>query len=490
MNVTLALQDQDQPLASTVERETKLTVDTAFRLPKLPGRPLAPRVFNSTYYDSLDHCLAHSQITLRYRVEGRLGLWQLKLPGFDGRREIELRGESGVVPTVFLDALIVHLEGKQLTPVAMLRTRRTGVRVAFGGGMEADVVLDSVSVMMREKIVQRFHELEIEWHTCDNRCVDRLVHDLCRAGARPHDGRPKLFRALSTSYGPAAAPPRNAPVRQHLQHYLTSQVDNLRCHDPGTRLGGEPEDLHQMRVATRKLRSILRSAHRMVDPKWADPLVGGLTWLGKLFGFVRDMDVQVAYFQEEAAHLSVRDRKPLERFILYLQVERDKAHQMLADEMKSARYVSFLHKLHESTRDPVTIARRGSLKKIAARQFGKLSKEIRALPRVPSNVDLHRVRIKAKRARYAAELAELSMGKSAGRFAKAAKKFQDVLGRHQDAVVAERHVRELVEKIQGERAAFTGGLLVARAHREREEARDEFRTAWRRLKKRGKKAWS
>jgi CHAD domain-containing protein len=104
-------------------------------------------------------------------------------------------------------------------------------------------------------------------------------------------------------------------------------------------------------------------------------------------------------------------------------------------------------------------------------------------------MDLHRVRIKAKRARYVAELVEMSQGKPVARFAKSAKQFQDLLGRHQDSVLAERHVRDLVAKIPGERTAFVGGLLVARARQQREEARDGFRTAWRKLKKRGKKAW-
>jgi CHAD domain-containing protein len=489
MNVASTAYDQDAPLASTVERETKLTIDETFRLPRLPGRPLPRRVFTSTYYDTLDHCLAHGQITLRYRLEGRLGVWQLKLPLAGSRREIELRGEAGAVPAVLSDALVAHLEGKRLVTVSTLRTWRTGIRAQAGGGAEADVLLDAVSVMMGDKIVQRFHELEIEWLTCDDDFVDRLVQTLRRAGARLHDGRPKLFRALSVSYGPAAALPEDAPVRQHLRHYLVQQVEALRRYDPGTRLGGEPEDLHQARVATRRLRAALRSAHRVLDPEWADPLVSGLTWLGQLFGFARDLDVQVAYFRQEAAQLGVRDRKPLERFVVRLREEQQKAQQILVGEMKSARYLSFLSKLRQATHEPVMVESDCTLEDIAARQFKKLSKRIRRLSRSPSNVDLHRVRIKAKRARYAAELAELSVGNAAAKFAKTAKRLQDLLGRHQDAVLAERYVREFVARLPGERAAFVAGILVARAHQQREEVRESFLSVWRRLKKRGKKAW-
>lgn len=482
-------QDANVSYTSAVERETKLMVDEAFCLPHLPGRALARRVFTSTYYDTPDHCLAHARITLRYRLEGGLGVWQLKLPLDASRREIELRGDAGEVPTVFSDALVILLEGKRLVPVSTLRTWRMGARVQLGRGAEADVVLDSVSVSMGGQIVQRFREIEIEWLKCDESVGNGLVQTLSKAGARSHDGRPKLFRALSVSYGPPALLPADASVREHLRYYLSRQVEVLKRFDPGTRLGGEAEDLHHMRVATRRLRAVLRSAHRVLDPEWADPLVSGLRWLGQLFGFARDLDAQLEYFRREAAQLGLRDRRPLERFVSHLQGERASAQRTLLGEMRSARYVGFLSKLEQALHDPVLVESDYALGDVAARTFKKLSKAMRGLPRSPSNVDLHQVRIKAKRARYAAELAAPCVGKAATRFTKTAKNFQDLLGIHQDAVLAERHVREFVARSPGERAAFVGGVLVARAHRQREEVRETFPSVWKRLKKRGKKAW-
>jgi CHAD domain-containing protein len=483
-------QDANVSYTSALERETKMMVDERFCLPHLRGRTLARRVFTSTYYDTPDHCLARACITLRYRLEGRLGMWQLKLPLDGGRREIELRGEAGEPPTVFSDALVIHLEGKRLVPISTLRTWRTGVRVQTGTGADADVVLDSVSVVMGGQIVQRFRELEIEWLNSEENMADGVVQTLRKAGARPHDGRPKLFRALSVSYGPPAAPSENASVREHLRYYLSRQVETLRRFDPGTRLGGEPEDLHQMRVATRRLRAVLRSAHRLLDPKWADPLVSGLTWLGQLLGFARDLDVHMEYFRREASQLGPRDRKPLERFISNLQGEKENAQRTLVGEMRSARYLGFLSKLQEAMHEPVVVESDCRIQDVATRAFKKVCRAMRALPRLPSNRDLHQVRIKTKRARYVAELAEPCVGKAATRFTKTAKKFQDLLGIHQDAVLAERYVRDFVARSPGERAAFVAGLLVARAYQQRDEVRRTFRSAWKRLKKRGKNAWS
>ena len=130
-----------------------------------------------------------------------------------------------------------------------------------------------------------------------------------------------------------------------------------------------------------------------------------------------------------------------------------------------------------------------TLSDVAARQFRKLRKTIRKLKRSPSNTELHRVRIRTKRARYAAELAEVFGGKPVTRFIKAAKRFQDLLGAHQDAVLAERYVQDLLKYEAGQRAAFTAGLLVARAGQRREGVRKEFRSEWKGLKKRGIRAW-
>jgi CHAD domain-containing protein len=483
-------QEANVSYTSAVERETKLMVDEQFSMPHMPGRTLARRVFTSTYYDTPDHCLARACITLRYRLEGHLGVWQLKLPLNGRRREIELRGEAGEVPIVFSDALVVHLEGKRLVPVSTLRTWRTGVRAQVGGGAEADVVLDSVSVLKEGQIVQRFRELEVEWLRCNDHIGDGLVEMLRKAGARPHDGRPKLFRALSISYDLPAAPPAGASVRECLRQYLSRQVQVLKRYDPGTRLGGEPEDLHQMRVATRRLRAVLRSVRGVLDPQWAAPLVSGLTWLGRLLGFARDLDVQLEYFRSEASQLSLRDRKPVERFVSHLEEERTSAQRTLLGEMKSARYLGFLSKLEQALQEPVVVESGRTVEDIAALAFKKLSNKMRDLPSSPSNTDLHRLRIKAKRARYVAELAEPSGGKSAARFIKAVRGFQDLLGTHHDAVLAEQYVREFVERTPGERAAFVAGLLMARAHQRRDHVRDTFRSAWRRVKKRGKKAWS
>jgi CHAD domain-containing protein len=126
---------------------------------------------------------------------------------------------------------------------------------------------------------------------------------------------------------------------------------------------------------------------------------------------------------------------------------------------------------------------------ISAGEFRKLRKAKRKLARSPSDAELHRLRIKTKRARYAAELAETCIGKAATRFITQAKVFQDVLGVHHDAVVAEKHIREFSDQSPSVRAAFVSGRMVERLRQQRDIARTRMQLEWKKLQKRGKKAW-
>jgi len=477
------------PLKYVVETEKKLAVEPDFRLPALSGDPLRRQVFRSTYFDTLDHCLARSSITLRRRIEQGSPVWQLKLPLNGARREIELRDRSMTPPARFVDALIVLVEGKELVPIAELQTSRTGMRVRDGSDHDVEVVLDTVSVLRQGSVIQRFKEVEIESLNGNDAGIDKLASALYGAGARQHDGRPKLFRALSIPLHSLDEPDGQVSIGEHIHHGLIQQLQHLKQCDPGIRLCGDINDVHRIRVTARRMRTLLLAVRNIVSAEWVEPLLSGLKWLGGVFGRVRDLDVQMDYFKREAQELKARDRRPLKRFLMHLKSEREKAYQMALEEMKSARYVGFISKLQDASERPAVQNPDYTLRDAAARQFRKLRKTVRSLTHSPSDAELHRIRIKTKRARYAAELAQAGNSKAIGRFVKRAGQLQELLGRHQDAVLAERYVEGFL-KYQGRRqAAFTAGLLAARAKQRREKVREDFWPAWKRLIKRGKRAY-
>ena len=131
-----------------------------------------------------------------------------------------------------------------------------------------------------------------------------------------------------------------------------------------------------------------------------------------------------------------------------------------------------------------------SLEAVARREFKKLHRAARKLGPKASADEVHRARILAKRARYAAELAEPVAGKRARRFVKAARKFQDVVGSHQDAVVAANRIRGVVDRTKSMESAFVAGRLVERTTARRSKARRELPRAWKRLERQGRQAWA
>ncbi|THI83817.1 MAG: CYTH and CHAD domain-containing protein [Nitrospira sp. CG24A] len=475
---------------STVEREIKLAIDDHFRLPELPGTPLPRRRLTSTYYDTSQYDLARAGMTLRHRVERGKQAWQLKLPLMRDRQEVELVNRQPLPPTMFRDLLFLSLGERELVPVATLRVWRAGVRVRMDHTPVADVTLDQVSVIKDGAVFQRFRELEIEQIDGKDRALSDIERQLRRAGASDHDGHPKLFRALSL-VAPGSEPPpaSDAPVVAHVQWALACHVRWLLAHDPGTRLGRESESLHQMRVATRQLRAVLRAAKPLLVPEWADSLRDELRWLGQLLGPARDLDVQLAYFREESTSLDARDRRPLSSFISHLEAQRINAQEILLNELKSARYLDLVRRLQQAAQDPTAVESAVTLRDLAKDEFTKLRNAILQTGPTPTNATIHGVRIKTKRARYAAELAEPTVGKSASRFINKARAVQDVLGMHQDALQAETYIRTFLKHSTSARAAFVAGRMVERQRRRREKARKKMQRLFRSLLKRGEKAW-
>ncbi|MDH4300791.1 MAG: CHAD domain-containing protein, partial [Nitrospira sp.] len=350
--------------------------------------------------------------------------------------------------------------------------------------------LDRVSVIKNGRNIQQFHELEIEQRQGDETALRSLEQQMREAGASDHDGRPKFYRALSLpAPTPAPQPDSNAPVVEHVKWALAQHVKWLLAHDPGTRLGTESESLHQMRVATRRLRAVLRTARPILLSAWVTSLDQELDWLSEMLGTARDLDVQIAYFTEESSGLDARDRKLLAAFISHLRSQRDAVQQMVLSELSGARYLELIKRLQQAAHDPAVVESPLTVDQLAKRLFKKLRKAIKGLRASPSDVALHKIRIKTKRARYAAELARASAGKPAVRFIKAARAIQDLLGIHQDALQAERHVRQFLKYSTNVRSGFVAGRMVERQRQRCQDVRKGMKSLFKTLLKRGKRAW-
>jgi CHAD domain-containing protein len=469
----------------TLERELKFDVEEGFELPELGGRRRPDRTFTSTYYDTPDRRLLDFGITLRRRVEGHAGLWQLKLPSQEGRYELEERGGPGRVPTALADLLPALIrDGAALVPAAKLRTQREASIVTRDGD-RIEVVLDAVTILEGRKVAGRFAELEAEVVRGKGKALTQVGKELRKAGARQSDGAPKLERALTPEWSPPA-PTGDLPI-ERLRFLLAAQYRGLLANDPGIRLGRDAEALHQARVATRRARALLRAAATILDPTWAGPLSAKLAWLGELLGPVRDLDVLLAYLTDEAHGLEGSDLGGIATLRGRLARRRAGARRTLLEAMSGSRYFELLDILAAAGEAPAGPGTT-SLEQIAATAFERARKAKKALPSNPGDDELHRVRIAVKRARYAVEFAEAALGKPGPRLLRRAKAVQDVIGDHQDACVAEWRIRELAVS-GGASTALAAGRLIERQQARKQAARAALPDAWAAFARAGRAAF-
>jgi CHAD domain-containing protein len=492
----------------SVERETKLRVGPGFQLPGFDGVRAGveavrvdPVRTRTVYWDTEDLRLARWGCSLRFRAgQG----WTLKLPaqedgGALSRDEIEARGSPTAPPLELAELVTAYVRGLPLRPAVALQTVRT--RVAFTDADRAplgEVVDDEVAVLDGRRIAARFHEVEVETH--DDDLAGAAIARLRAAGAGETVLTPKYIRALGAR---ALAPPEltrrdevpaDASVRDVVANALATSVIRLLRVDAGVRLDEDVEAVHDARVAVRRLRSDLRTFRSLLMPGWSDPLRAELAWLGDAMREVRDLDVLGERLAREVGDiLDPDDLADGQRLVERVRKERGAARDRLVEHLASPRYTHLLDRLVDAATDPgVTpeaAARPASqaMPHLMQGPWSHLERACRRIRKGSPDEDLHAARIRAKRARYAAEALAPLLGRSAARFARAAGDLQDVLGRHQDAVVTARWLRAAGRADPG--AGFAAGLLAAAAQRERRTARKRWRASWKALRRR-KPFWS
>ena len=450
-------------MQSTLEYERKLEAEPGWELPDLGGEPLEPRVFTSVYHDTPDTSLARAGITLRRRTERGKSVWQLKLPVGDARLELEEPGGPAALPDPIAKLLGTYIRRGRLAPVAELRTRRHGVLVTRKD-THAEATIDEVSVMDAHRVAQEFVEIEVELKDGSPQRVDAIAAELCKAGARRSDEVPKLFRVLGIGREKLPDDPF-----ERLRAMLRGQLREILANDPGTRLGADPESLHDMRVAVRRSRALLRAGSKLIAND-VQTVSLELKWLGGLLGNVRDLDVLIEELRAQADELDRTDAAAARRLIRKLEQRRVRARRAMLKALDGDRYTRLLQRFDEEIDALQPSEIDTSLAEIAEAAVKKVRSTADEAGDDPPDELLHKIRKRGKRARYAGELAGMK------KLVKSAKRLQDVLGEHQDAVVAEETLRSLAAGAPAEQALAAGRLIDAERARRAKSRKD-----WRKL---------
>lgn len=257
-----------------------------------------------------------------------------------------------------------------------------------------------------------------------------------------------------------------------------------------------------MRVAVRRLRSDLRTLKPLLDGAWADELSDALRPLAGSLGAVRDLDVLVDRFERDGPDL-VPDLAPL---VADLRALRDVARTALIESLGSPAHAALLEHVVAAARNPqLAPAASGEARDVlppivtgawrrVARRADPLARALSRDVGGPGDSDLHRVRILAKRARYASEAASGSIGRrrgrAAARFARRLAEVQDLLGEHQDATGMIRELRDAVASHPSDaRMAFAAGRLLERQVAAAGRARATFPGTWAQLRRPRLRRW-
>ncbi len=435
-----------------------------------------PRRLVDTYLDTDDWRVARAGFVARTRHRGRHDEVTMKdlrpAEGNGLRQRLEVTevlppaGVRGLGPEGPVGRRLRAIVGaRPLREVLQVRTRRRPFALRVSGVDVAEVALDETVIVVgsgqRPMQLRRVEvEVQAEWLEALEPIVQQLR---VSCGLQPAS-LSKFEAGLlavgleipgSPDLGPTDITPTSS-MGELAFAVVRRQYAVLRAKEPGTRLGEDPEELHDMRVATRRLRAAL-SLFEDVFPVRAHAYREELGWLGRTLGAVRDLDVQLAGLDDEAAvtagwsdGIPGDGHDPLTDLSELLMREREEArvHMLAAlDSVRWERLAKGLAAMAQqgparrsvATRVPAVI---GMPDLIVARHEA-VAKAAKRAKKSRVVTDFHRLRIKCKRLRYSLEFASEVYGGRTGRYVRELTAVQDELGLMQDAEVASLRLAEL-----------------------------------------------
>lgn len=266
------------------------------------------------------------------------------------------------------------------------------------------------------------------------------------------DGSPDI-EALKTHIAAVDAADTMAEAGRKI---LLGEFVKMLQNEAGSRAGDDIEHVHDMRVATRRMRSAFRLLEAYYKPKPTRPYIDTLKLVANHLGAVRDLDVLIENLESHRAGLDAAGQEALGVVIAGLDKKRRKSRKKLVAFLDSATYQAFVTAFAEFLVKPGKAARPIDQDSADPYQVRHVLPSIihdhlahvRAYDNVmdnPGEDTLHALRIEFKRLRYAVDYFEDVLGASGTDFIKELKHIQDYLGRLNDLVVAEEYLESVLD---------------------------------------------
>jgi CHAD domain-containing protein len=486
----------------------------------------AGRSLVDTYVDTEDWRLYRAGYSLRTRhtrgrTEATLKSLASPVDALRTRREISEELPSATPEAILraagqLGDRVRAVAGRaRLRQLFEVRTRRSTFALAVDGESTGEIALDETTIPVGDGAPARLRRVEVEVPEGAVLAARSFV-DALRAACGLQPAAVSKFEAglissglhpgESIDLGPTAIEPTSS-VGEVAFAVMRSQFRIFLDKEPGARMGDDPEELHDMRVATRRLRAAI-ALFQPALPVRIVRLRDELGWVAQGLGAVRDLDVQLEQLDAWIATSPEVDRPALGALRGVLDESRAVARVQLLAILDARRYSGLTERF-------TRLLREGPLRRSAASRAPILlsapelvEKRYRAVRKAGDRLsknspasDFHRLRIRCKRFRYALEFIENVYPRQTVRLVRRLVSVQDILGTHQDAVVAVEQLRgmlathgtlspqtifamgEIAQRYAGEAASLRARLPRAYAHlrgrpwkefrRKMERARDE-----------------
>jgi triphosphatase len=472
---------------------------------------------HDTYLDSSDWRIQRAGFALR--VRNAAGGSEATLKGLSSAREgvADRREVTEPLTGATLDAIAsstgpvgtrVHaVVGEHpLRVLFAVRTARQRFAVKRRDGDEdiGEITLDATVISRDDGEPQTsVQRVEVEARAGDTQPLEDLVKTLSDECALEVAADSKYVLGLK-AIGLTAPPPElgeegvdafmtaEQVARATLRRYVSAWL----LHESGARLGEDSEELHDLRVAARRIDATIGLFAKHL-PATIVRLRKRIKMIRDALGTVRDLDIQLAHLDVFQRSLAPADSATLQPLRQILDSERQRARARMLRMLDAEHTEKSLARLKATLLTPPRSRAPGNpdsitvVAPIAIRsRYKKVRKAAARLSTESSAADYHAVRGRIKKLRYAVEAVAPIYGAPAKQFVRLLRRLQDDLGIHQDAEIASNRLCELAQSARARLSAsttFAMGRMVERHHAAGMRARDEYERNHHKLRKRWRK---